>query len=135
MTDDGTYILETMLLHSSGQFISSFVNIQTTKPGDQELGKSITYLRRYTYASLIGVVCNEELDHDNSSTQQNKTYSKEPKLTDIEYKKIIELINQHYEEVDHKEIYACLMDYMQVESIKDIPSGKFKQAVKFLKLD
>ena len=61
-------ILETMLLHSSGQWIKSFMHIPEIsiqgKTPIQSMGATITYLRRYAYASLVGVVASKEEDLD-----------------------------------------------------------------------
>ena len=61
-------ILETMLLHSSGQWIKSFIYIPEIsvqgKTPIQSMGATITYLRRYAYASLVGVVTSKEEDLD-----------------------------------------------------------------------
>lgn len=61
-------ILKTMLCHSSGQFIESNINVVSAsenRPGKssnllQSLGTSLTYLKRYSYSSLIGVVVDGE---------------------------------------------------------------------------
>jgi len=61
-------ILETILLHSSGQWIKSFMHIPEIsiqgKTPIQSMGATITYLRRYAYASLVGVVASKEEDLD-----------------------------------------------------------------------
>ena len=60
--------LETILLHASGQWIKSSLEvpkIETVgKAPVQNFGATITYLRRYTYASLVGVVASKEEDLD-----------------------------------------------------------------------
>jgi hypothetical protein len=61
-------ILKTMLCHSSGQFIESNINVVSavnngpSKPSNilQALGTSLTYLKRYSYSSMIGVVVDGE---------------------------------------------------------------------------
>jgi hypothetical protein len=59
---DGTSCLQTVLGHSSGQWISSTMKIFPPKPDVQTLGSYITYLRRYSYAALVGVVTSDEDD-------------------------------------------------------------------------
>jgi putative lipoic acid-binding regulatory protein len=59
---DGKRFLVTMLGHSSGQYITSTVLINPAKDDVQSLGSAITYLRRYTYASIVGVVADDEDD-------------------------------------------------------------------------
>ncbi len=68
-TDDGKIILTTMLMHTSGEWISSEFPLEpmvkTTRGKDgevievknnpQDWGSYLTYYRRYTYAALVGV--------------------------------------------------------------------------------
>lgn len=60
-------VLYTMLCHSSGQHIQSSMSINPTKTDVQSLGSYITYLRRYMYAALVGVVVSNEDDDGESS--------------------------------------------------------------------
>lgn len=59
--DDGM-LLVTVLGHSSGQSIESRMRIMPPKPDVQTLGSYITYLRRYSYAALVGIVTGDEDD-------------------------------------------------------------------------
>lgn len=52
---DGKPTLQTLLLHSSGQFIGSEVTIPLTKSDPQSLGSAITYMRRYSLAAIVGL--------------------------------------------------------------------------------
>lgn len=47
--------LETVLMHSSGQWISSTFSIPVTKQDAQGFGSACTYARRYAYAAIIGI--------------------------------------------------------------------------------
>jgi len=63
--EDGKELLITTLLHSSGQWIKSVSTIKPDKAGVQELGKYISYLLRYDYASVTGtIVCDNPEDDD-----------------------------------------------------------------------
>ena len=52
----------TRLCHSSGQWIESAIAVNPTNNNIQTLGSYLTYLRRYTYAALVGVVASDEDD-------------------------------------------------------------------------
>lgn len=45
----------TILMHSSGQWISSSMNIPMTKIDPQAAGSAITYARRYSLAAMVGI--------------------------------------------------------------------------------
>lgn len=52
---EGYLYIETILLHSSGQFISSEALVPNTDGKPQSLGSALTYMRRYCLQSLLGV--------------------------------------------------------------------------------
>ncbi len=52
---NGNAVLSTLLLHSSGQWISGLYPIQPVKTDPQGLGSAITYARRYALAAIVGV--------------------------------------------------------------------------------
>ena len=66
INDGGAVGIESMLMHSSGEFVSS----RFTLPLGEERGKSvaqvagsvITYLRRYAWASMLGLYADEDTD-------------------------------------------------------------------------
>lgn len=47
--------VETMLLHSSGQWIKSRYTMPVSKLDAQAVGSAITYARRYALASIVGI--------------------------------------------------------------------------------
>ena len=59
---DGGMMLYTRLGHASGEWIESKMPIKLDKPGIQSFGSSLTYLRRYMYAAMVGVVASGEDD-------------------------------------------------------------------------
>jgi hypothetical protein len=59
---DGMVIVETMVLHVSGQYLKWSVSAKVSKAEDpKELGSWVSYLRRYSYA-VIGLAIDD--DHD-----------------------------------------------------------------------
>ena len=47
--------IETVVLHSSGQWISSTFSVPVSKKDAQGFGSAITYARRYSYAAALGI--------------------------------------------------------------------------------
>lgn len=66
LISNGSSLLITTLWHSSGQFLSSIVKIKPDKQDIQTIGKYITYMKRYSYAALVGVTVGE-VDDDGES--------------------------------------------------------------------
>ena len=76
---DGNIVtLETIIVHSSGQFISSKLTMIAKDASPQAIGSCITYLRRYALSSVVGIA--SEIDDDgNSATNVNgKNYEIKP---------------------------------------------------------
>ena len=64
--ENGDIILETIIIHSSGERITSSCIIKAGKT-DQQFGASCTYMRRYQLSSLLNIV--GEDDDDGESNQ------------------------------------------------------------------
>lgn len=60
--------LETVLAHSSGQWISGRYPVRPVKADPQGMGSAITYARRYALAAMVGVVSEEEDDDGNAAS-------------------------------------------------------------------
>lgn len=52
MDEVGSYV-ETVLLHESGEWLSSKMRVMVTKNDSQSLGSGISYARRYSLQSLV----------------------------------------------------------------------------------
>ena len=62
---DGVVMVETVLMHESGEWISETASSPITKQDAQGVGSAITYLRRYSLAAFAGVA--QEDDDANAS--------------------------------------------------------------------
>lgn len=62
-------VVETRLLHSSGQFVASDMELILTKNDMQALGSAISYARRYSLVSLLGL---KQVDDDGNSATFDK---------------------------------------------------------------
>lgn len=62
---DGVMHMDTMLLHTSGQWMRSHASIPLPKGDPQGYGSATTYLRRYALAAMIGIV--QEDDDGNAA--------------------------------------------------------------------
>ena len=52
---EGNVCVETLLCHSSGQWMRSDLSVRPAKADAQAVGSVITYLRRYALAAMVGV--------------------------------------------------------------------------------
>jgi hypothetical protein len=60
--------VETMLVHSSGEYITSAITLPIDKPTPQAVGGAITYGRRYGVAALLALTTEEDDDGNAAST-------------------------------------------------------------------
>jgi hypothetical protein len=69
--------ITTLLIHESGEYISSCVTILVDgKNLAQEAGKSITYLRRYALAAILGLYADQDNDGNDSAHKEQKSPEK-----------------------------------------------------------
>jgi hypothetical protein len=69
--------LVTMLLHRSGQFIKSEMQLHLTKADAQGQGSALTYARRYAYMASLGLVADADDDgHQAAQPQSNRSGAK-----------------------------------------------------------
>jgi hypothetical protein len=132
--NEGQNVLYTILTHSSGQYIESAMKIIPAKTDIQSLGSHITYLRRYCYASLIGVVVANEDDDGEiavANTRQlaakgtalNTKYNPtENKMETVTKEQLEEL---EYELSEYPDIANQVLDGLKIMNLADMPKSKY----------
>ncbi len=70
-SDDGRVGVETMLMHSSGQWLSEVLLMRPVKDDPQGVGSCVTYARRYALAAVAGVA--PEDDDGNAASRPTST--------------------------------------------------------------
>jgi hypothetical protein len=63
---DGVVMVETLLMHSSGQWVRTTCTATVTKTDPQAIGSAITYCRRYSLAAACGIA---QEDDDGEAAQ------------------------------------------------------------------
>jgi hypothetical protein len=66
--EDSAVIVETILLHESGEWISGKLRMQPTKNDPQGVGSAVTYAKRYGLQAIAGVPSDD--DDGNAATHQ-----------------------------------------------------------------
>jgi len=69
--------IETVLMHSSGQWISSTFSVPVSKADAQGFGSAVTYARRYSFAAIVGIA---PVDDDGQAAQSAAPVAKTVKL-------------------------------------------------------
>mgnify|MGYP003525964316 CR=1 FL=1 len=70
VTDLGV-IVETVLMHESGEWISGEMLLPLTKQDAQAVGSATSYGRRYGLASILGIVADDDDDGNHASRPQS----------------------------------------------------------------
>ena len=79
--DNGDDLLLTYLLHRSGQFIAYSMKLHLVKDDPQAQGSAVTYARRYSYMSVLGLVADEDDDGNRATQAQARVIKKPTELT------------------------------------------------------
>lgn len=87
---DSGISVETMLMHSSGQWISSRYSMPVSKVDAQAVGSAITYARRYALAAIVGIAPE---DDDGNKAAKAKPEQPAKKMPDYPDDKIDENVD------------------------------------------
>jgi hypothetical protein len=118
--EDGTDSLLTYLLHKSGQFIAYSMILHLPKSDPQGQGSAVTYARRYSYMSVLGLVADEDDDGNKASQPKSAPKVKEPTALD----NMRDLLSKKFEApADRKKYVEGLMG-RELKSLNDLSSAE-----------
>lgn len=136
--EHGQNMLHTVLAHTSGEWIESRMRILPTKNDIQSMGSYITYLKRYCYAALVGVVAtNEDDDGERAVYDQREVVAKgvalntkyNPKEASHETITVEQLEELNYELQEYPDLAEQVLDGFKILSLSDMPKSKFLPAI------
>lgn len=120
-TDDGVSYLYNYLGHGSGQFIESRVKINPAKSDVQSLGAYVTYMKRYSYAAIVGVVTDDIDVDDMRPDVQEYTISKEQEEALMR-------------ELAHNPTrIKSFCNYHKISSLDEMPRDRYDRAIQLLR--
>jgi len=98
-TMHGTCGVTTTLAHISGQWIRGTLELTPAKNNPQGAGSAITYARRYSWASIIGLVPDEDDDGNEASKKEDKPAKFQPmtKPQQEQSKRLFNYLVAHYD--------------------------------------
>ena len=70
MTPDGKAVLETILMHTSGEWIKGKLPLLPLKADPQAQGSAITYARRYSLSAIVGLCTEEDDDAEKAMSRE-----------------------------------------------------------------
>ncbi len=120
---NGNPYIYSILGHSSGQWMESSLELKPPKTDIQSLGSYISYLRRYQYASLVGVVTGDE-DDDGENAMNRSVLPEESKISKEELRVIGE------EVAEYPELLENILKGFNISKLSDLPSKKYSGCLK-----
>lgn len=120
--------MRTVLGHGeSGQSISCEMTMYPEKSGPQAVGGCMSYLRRYSLCSLLGVA---QFDDDaRAATVDPDDYER---LTPEQIDEILVLADKHFKKDADAKVNRMLDKAFQVTAVGDIPAAHFNSAINLL---
>lgn len=132
---DGSTILYSILSHSSGQWMSSRTRLVPAKNDIQSLAGCITYMRRYTYATIVGCVATNEDDDGESQVQEARiSYNKGTEIKDNSANSFDRISKDQLDQIEYElqntpageELANDIFKALRIKSLADMPKNKFQ---------
>ncbi len=124
--------LTTYLIHESGQYIGAHTRIEPTEAkgtnAAQQMGIAITYTRRYAFASILGLVTDEDTDGSTPKKKETKPETKPQTNTSIisepQRKRLMAIMNNSQATKEDAKVIISNFGY---ESSKDIKKSDYEE--------
>lgn len=119
-------VLVTMLAHTSGQWIKSFFPMSTAQNTSQAIGAAMTYGKRYSLSSMLGIVADDD-DDDGEVALKEETKKAEKPIVKVSNQQVSELTKREsrLDEDAKKKMRARLKASYKSERFEDIPAEAF----------
>lgn len=125
--EDGKVFMHARLCHSSGQWIESVMEVKPPKADIQALGSHLTYLRRYLYSSLVGVVTSDEDDDGEVAMKDPRSGKIEEDNNGKISKAQLQVLSQELS--SHPELVETILKGFNISKLADLPAKKYSGCV------
>jgi hypothetical protein len=126
--DGNTVTIETILAHESGQSISCTMSMRPEKGGPQAVGAVMTYLRRYSLSSMLGVA-----QYDDDAASATKGPDEYERLSPRDIDEILQKADELFAEKADFVIEQMTTMVFNVKHLADVPADQLNTALKRLK--
>jgi hypothetical protein len=133
--EGGVASVETVLMHSSGQWISSVISAPCSKQDAQGVGSAITYCRRYALAAVAGIAqedddANSAVGHTPRQQQQQQQQQSSPVPAPRVSKPQVDRLRGALKVAGLDEAEWC--ESANLPSIEALPASKFSGAMEHI---
>lgn len=123
-------ILLTRLGHESGEIIESEILIKTGSKTDQQIGASLSYMRRYCHSAIINVVAEEEDDGEEDRKAVSTMNRSAPKKEDDSLISAKEVDSLEEMTKSYPSVKAGFLQWAAIDSYSEVKSQNFQRSVK-----
>ena len=111
----------TLYMHTSGEYISSKIETQIIQAQNkyQSMGSAITYFKRYSLASFVGIASDEDTDGNVQKKEVKKPTPTTKPLTDEQFKTVIDTVKDENEEFRDKVTQAVKAQKLHQDNYMD----------------
>ena len=134
--DDGSTILHTKLVHSSGQWMESRIRVLPTKNDIGSYESTLNAQKRLEYMSLLGIVPTYDPGDDNGEIAMVKSNeyiargpsekANNPKHQSMDVIKKHELEELERELRDYPELAENMLEKLMLQSLADLPASQYR---------
>jgi len=121
---DGVASVETVLMHKSGQWMSSNVSAPVGKQDAQGVGSAITYLRRYSLAAVANLA--QEDDDANTAVGRGKQRTEVETISKDQIADLEALAQEVGADIEK------FTGFLKIRKLDDLPKSQYQAAVKAL---
>jgi hypothetical protein len=126
--------LETILMHESGQYISSAVVVKPIKNDPQSYGSAYTYFRRYALAAIVGQVqvdddANQATGNAVTTAPSEKKYNAK-KVTDNQLKRLYAI--QSNSGLTVERVKEIMKEKFKIDSAKDLSMSDYDSLIEII---
>ena len=138
--NDGTLMLHTILIHSSGQWIESRNRIICAKNNPQVYSSTLAHLKRTSAMALLGLTIPSDIDDDDAEiamTEHRNITAKgialntkyNPKENSNEVISKDQLDELEYELEEYPDIAEQVLDGLKLQTLADMPKQKYHASI------
>lgn len=124
--------VETMFLHSSGEWVKSEPLQMPSSTNMQDMGGQVTYMKRYSLSAMLGIATEKDDDANGASGNEYQMENKKASEKQLNYvKKLIK--DNVTEKYNEQQLYELLKQ--RIETDKDMENwtpGEASRAIKYL---
>lgn len=125
--DEGRVFLHTRLCHSSGQWLDSNMEVKPPKNDIQTMGSYLTYLRRYMYAAVTGVVASDEDDDGEVAMKDPRAGNMPSTETSTITKAQLQVLSGELS--SSPEILESILKGLNIQKLADLPANRYSKCI------